>query len=136
MQLYFESPTPQYRLVADAASNFVAAVNRSLKMGVNSNCKIEVEFRTDVFKYLFNNKGRKPPTGRGLVYDLDDFDKTYFTDNWYVAYDKLGDGCCVDFPIRLESKLRWSTLVYNSSGNIKQRVFSEIICATLVKSRC
>ena len=105
-------------------------------MGVNSNCKIEVEFRSDVFRYLFNNKGRKPPTGRGLFYDLDDFDRTYFTDNWYVVYDKLGDGCCVDFPIRLESKLRWSTLVYNSSGNVKPRVFSEIICATLVKSRC
>ena len=80
-------------------------------MGVNSNCKIEVEFRSDIFRYLFNNKGRKPPTGRGLFYDLDDFDRTYFTDNWYVVYDKLGDGCCVDFPIRLESKLRWSTLV-------------------------
>ena len=57
---------------------------------------------------------------------MDDFDRMNFTGNWYVVYDKLGDGC-VDFLIRLESKLRWSTLVYNSSGNLKPRVLSEIV---------
>ena len=129
----FESPSPQYRLVADAASTFIAAVNKSLKSGVNTNCKIEIKFRTDVFRYLFNNKGRKPTTGRGLFYNLDDFDTTYFTDNWY---DKLGDGCTIDFPVRLESKLKWSSVVYNCTGNVKPRVFSEIVCATLVKTRC
>ena len=51
-------------------------------------------------------------------------------------YDKLGDGCCIDFPIRLESKLKWSTIVYNGNGVVKPRVFNEIVCATLVKNRC
>ena len=64
---------------------------------------------------------------------LADFDTTYFRDNWYIVYDRLG---CIDFPIRLENKLKWSTIVYDCNGTIKPRVFTEIICATLVKSRC
>ena len=49
-------------------------------------------------------------------YYLEEFNSTYFSDNWYIVYDKLGDGCKVDFPIRLESKIRWSSVVYNFDG--------------------
>ena len=28
-----------------------------------------------------------------------------------IAYDKLGNGCKVDFPVRLESRIKWSGLV-------------------------
>ena len=131
----FESPSPAYRVIADAVSSFRAAVDRSLKAGLNCNNRIEIEFRVDVFKYLFSGKGRTPPTGRGLFYDLEDFDATFFTSNWYIAYDKLGDGCCVDFPIRLESKLKWSSVVFTSSRTMKPKLFTEIICITLVKCR-
>lgn len=31
---------------------------------------------------------------------MNDFDSTYFKGDWNVAYDKLGDGCTIDFPIR------------------------------------
>ena len=112
----FESPSPGYRLVADATSHFISAVQRSLKLGVNCSNRIEVEFRIGVFKYLFNSKGVNPPTGRGRFYNLEDFDTTYFIDNWYIVYDKLGDGCCVDFPI----------VVYNSNGS--QSVYGDDLC--------
>lgn len=55
---YFESPSPAYRLIADSASSFKAAVDRSLKAGVNCNNRIDIDFRVDVFKYLFSGKGR------------------------------------------------------------------------------
>ena len=119
-------------MIADATSHLIAAVQRSLKSGVN---RLDLDFRTDIFRFLFNGRGRNPPRGRGLFYDLDDFDKTYFKDDWYVAYDKLGDGCTIDFPVRLESKIRWSPKVYNADGTVKSRIFSEIICITLVKMR-
>ena len=68
---------------------------------------------------------------------LEEFNSTYFSDNWYIiVYDKLGDRCKVHFPFRLESKIRWSSVVYNSDGSVKPRVFTEIISVTLVKSRC
>jgi hypothetical protein len=37
-------------------SAFSAAVNISLKMGVNRGCNISVNFRTDVFEFLFKHK--------------------------------------------------------------------------------
>ena len=132
----FETPSPGYRLVADATSNLKAAIQRSLKSGVGCSNRLEVEFRTDVFRFLFNCKGRIPPKGRGLFYDLEDFDTTFFDDNWYIVYDKLGDGCRVHFPIRLESKIKWSRTVFNSDGSVKPRVFTEMIYVTLVKNRC
>lgn len=131
----FESPVPQYRVIADAASHFMAAVQKSLKSGVNCNNRLDLEFKTDVFRFLFNGKGRNPPKGRGLFYDMDDFDRTYFRDDWCVAYDKLGDGCAIDFPVRLENKIRWSPVVFSVDCTVKPRIFSEILCVTLVKKR-
>ena len=85
-------------------------------------------------KFLFNGKGSEPPCGRGLIYYLEEFNSTYFSDDWYIVYNRLGDGCKVDFPIiRLESKIRWSSVVYNSDGSVKPKVFTEIISVTLVK---
>ena len=51
-----------------------------------------------------------------------------FSDNWHVVYDKLGDGCSVELTsqFRLESKIKWSSVVYNFDGNIKPRVFTEM----------
>ena len=131
----FDSPVPPYRVIADAASHLIAAVQKSLKSGVICNNRLDIEFRTDVYRFLFNGKGRNPPNGRGLFYDLNDFDKTFFYADWYVAYDKLGDGYAVDFPIRLESKIMWSPRVFNADGTVKPRIFIEIICVTLVKMR-
>ena len=87
-------------MIVDATSHLKAAIHSSLKAGVNCKNKFDLEFRTDVYRFLFNGKGTTPPTGRGLFYNFQDFGETYFTDDWYVAYDKLGDGCKVDFPIR------------------------------------
>ena len=138
LKLYssFESPTPSLRDIMDATSQLKAAVHKSLKSGVNKNNRLELEFRTDIFRFLFHGKGKTPPTGRGLFYDLQDFDTTYFSDNWYIVYDKLGDGCRIDFPVRLESKIKWSSIVYNFDGSVKPRIFTEMIFVTLVKSRC
>jgi len=62
----------------------------------------------DVFQFLFSDKGTTPPTGRGKFYELEEFSSAYFPAGWHIVYDRLGDGCRVDFPIRLESKLKWS----------------------------
>ena len=74
----FESPTPPFRVISDATVAFITALQKSLKSGINKNCRFDLEFRSDVFRFLFDSKGRNPPKGRGLFYDLNDFDKTYF----------------------------------------------------------
>lgn len=56
----FESPQPSYRLIADATSHLKCAISRSLKLGVSCSNILEIEFRVDVFRYLFHGKGHKP----------------------------------------------------------------------------
>ena len=136
----FEAPCPEYRLVADNFSNFIAEVHRSLKLGVNVNCSFSVAFRTDVFNFLFKGKGSVPPTGRGNFFDLADFSNVYFPHDWYVVYDKLGNGCKVVFPVRLESKVRFSRPVYSKKSDgslvLQPKTFTEMVYVSLVKIRC
>ena len=128
-------------MIADNVSNLVLQVQRSLKLGVNLNCMFTVECRVDVFNFLFKGKGRPPPAGHGLFYDLSAFSSTYFPSDWHVVYNRLGDGCRVDFPLRLQSKLKRSSKVYikdttNGNMSLKPRTFTEVVCVKLVKCRC
>lgn len=133
----FEAPCPEYRLVADNISSFISEVHRSLKLGVNVNCSFSVAFRIDVFNFLFRGKGSMPPTGQGNFFDLADFSNVYFPDDWYVVYDKLGNGCRVVFPVRLESKVRFSSPVYTKKSIVLQpKTFTEMVYVSLVKTRC
>ena len=77
-----------------------------------------------------------PKVEEDYFYELEDFNTTYFSGDWHVVFDKLGDGCKVDFPLRIENKLKWSSLVYNFDGSVKSRIFTEMISVTIVKSRC
>ena len=42
-----------------------------------------VSFRTDVFEYLFGDKGRDCPHRWGLFCEFDDFDNAFFPNDWY-----------------------------------------------------
>ena len=136
----YEDPSPPYRVITDNVSSLVSSIWHSLKLGVNRNCKFSLEFTTDVFNFLFSGKGTTPPNGWGKFYGLEDFGSTYFPAGWHVVYDRLGDGCRIDFPIRLESKLKWSTTLYSKQedGTLvpKPKTFTEMICVSLVKVRC
>ena len=96
----------------DCVSSFLDAVNKSLKKGVNKACHLTVDFCTDVFAFLFGSKGSPYEHGKGCLYTLDDFDRTYFPQDWQTVHDRLGDGCTVDFPIRMYSWVKWSPTVY------------------------
>ena len=62
--------------------------------------------------YIFHNKGSNCDFDTGRLYTLDNFDRTYFTADWYRVYDKLGDSYELEFPVRMCSKLKWSAVVY------------------------
>lgn len=109
-------------------------------MGGLAGSSFSIEFRTDVFNFLFGGKGSDPQSGRGKIYNIDDFDPLYFRNDWHTVYDKLADGCTVDFPIRLESKLKWSPTMYDKVDDTtvspKCRYFTEVLVVTLVKKPC
>ena len=77
--------------------------------------------------------------GLGRWYENEDFNTEYFP-SWSKCHDKLGDGCTIDFPIRLHSKLKWSTRTFikQDDGTVmpKARSFEEVLVVNLVKKRC
>ena len=71
----FTNPKPMMRDILNDTSTFMDAINRSLKMGMNRGCRLTVKFRTDVFKFLFEGKGREYSYGTGRLYKQEDFDE-------------------------------------------------------------
>lgn len=136
----FNTPNPEARYILDSISNFIDGINRSLRLGTVRQGKFSVEFRTDVFKALFDGKGETAKTGRGCLYRKDDFDSRYFPPSWYQCWDRLGDGCEVEFPIQLHSHIRYSPLCFTlDTSNTpipKLRSFSEILSVSVIKRRC
>ena len=97
---------------------------------------ITVPFRTDVYMFLFGRKGKEPSHGLGRWYENEDFNTEYFP-SWSKCHDKLGDGCTIDFPIRLHmQKLKWSTRTFikQDDGTVmpKARSFEEVLVVNLV----
>ena len=116
-------------------SDFITALQHSLKAGVNLHCRFTVHFRTDVYRFLFGDKGHHAHKKEGRLFMLDDFCKEYFSGEWHRCYDRLRDGCEVDFPIRITSKLRWSTAVYDENCVHKPKCYTEILNVAVLKKR-
>ena len=108
-------------------------------MGVNRGGRISVPFRTDVFRFLFKDKGTICQHGRGLYFELEHFNTEFFPAGWNKVLDRLGDGCEVQFPVRLHSHLRWGQTVYKEDGDgelkKKQKTYEEICTIWLIKQR-
>ena len=104
-------------------------------MGVNRGCRLTVNFR------LFKDKGSEYQHGTGRLYTLADFETAYFPPDWYRLQDRLGDGCKIDFPVRLFCKVKWSPTVYVSSEERtvvlpKKKYFEEVCMVWIAKQRC
>ena len=69
---YF-NPQPSVREITDSVSNFLTGLSGSLKSGAIRKCQFTVEFRMDVFRYLFRDRGTKPTRGVGKLYQKVDF---------------------------------------------------------------
>lgn len=110
-------------------------------MGVNKGSWFSVNFRTDVFKYLSKDKGSEHPHSTGRLYTLDEFDSAYFPTDWYRLHDRLGDGCEIEFPVCMVSKVKWSPTFYcrdDNSGRVtpKKKYFEEVCTVWILKRRC
>ena len=60
----YEGPRPAFQVVSDNVSSLILGIQGSLRRGINLNCKFNVEFRIDVFSYLFSGRCSLPPSGQ------------------------------------------------------------------------
>ena len=135
----YSHPQPSPSLIRDAISSFLCSLHSSLNVGTIRCCKFSIEFRIDIYNFLFDGKGSKPTSGKGLLYYQDDFHSEYFSEDWFLSYDRLGNGCCVDFPIRMQPTLKQGPTRYlrRNSELVKQkRVYLEYLVVNIVKCRC
>lgn len=138
----YHDPQPTDSAVQHSVNNFCMAVARSLKVGCIRANEFNVEFSLDVFRSLFNNKGTVTAldgSTRGKLYELSDFED-HFPKGWNTLYNKLGDGCTVDFPIVMLPSINYGPKRYYKKCNGSvigiTRFFSEIVSVSLYKRTC
>lgn len=76
-----------------------------------------MEFRHDVFKYLFHNKGRKSPEKYWTLYEEGDFSKCQLPNLWNCVFDKHGDGHRMRFPVKMRTLLGRSPKSHEKLGD-------------------
>ena len=135
----FLHPSPSKRAIMDHTSKLVAAIQKSLKTGTLRNNKVSLEFSSDVYSSVFQGKGLKGRNGWQLMTQQDMESCCCLPKDWHTRWDSLGDGCSIDFPLKLRWKLKWSPLHYRKlpSGNVekKKQTFSETLDMFIVKKR-
>ena len=124
------------RTVLDSASQFIFQIGRSLLAGTIRKNRLSLNMQTDVFQFLFADKGIIAERGY-KEYGRDDFDDRYFTDEWYVKYDQNGDGCAVEFPIKMKSCVTWTRCkAFSKKIEIHvKKLFFERLYVFVVKKR-
>ena len=70
----------------------MSAIKDSLRCGVVRKCSFTISFRSDVYNFLFSGKGSTVSGRRCLSYSENDFNPDLFPSDWFVSYDRLGDG--------------------------------------------
>ena len=69
----FNNPHPQEHVIRESVGNFTLAIDRSLRVACLKKTVLQVPFRHDVVKFLFQDKQEL---------NLGDFDNDYFPYGW------------------------------------------------------
>ena len=131
---YFEDPKPVRSIILDEVGRLQIAISKSLRSPKQRKA-VTVEFRGDVFKKLFGNKGKKH--GRWRLLEEKHFPQSYFRDDWYRMLDLHGQGTRISFPMKVRHYISWSPKSYSttSTGAVTEarRAFQEKITVYFIK---
>ena len=108
------NPQPTAELVAAGRDMLHTAILENLKS--KSILPTLVNFRHDVFRYLFKNKGVKSEDGRHLLLEKDDFDRCHLPQQWDQILDRLGNGTRVEFLVKAKLFLSRSPKTHQVIG--------------------
>lgn len=129
----YHLPQPPEDVILENVSVLKYSIEQSLMAGSIRKYKFTVPFRHDVFKHLFEQKEDR-------CYALADFPPHLFPSGWNTVYSVIGDGCTVEFPVKMTPYLKWSRKCYykktDGSLDVKPRYFTECVIVSLNKNRC
>lgn len=108
------NPRPTAELVAAGIDMLHIAILENLKS--KSILPTQVNFRHDVFRYLFKSKGVESEDGRHLLLEKDDFARCHLPQQWDQLLDRLGNGTKVEFPVKAKLFLSCSPKTHQVIG--------------------
>ena len=117
------------------------AIDRSLRAGTTKSTTVKVEFRHDIFKFLFQNKQQLTSQDFPSKWFVDGWDQCYFERRRYNGQHRHYNGYRLIYPITINSKyLVWSKSKFFKDDNnrivYKSKVFVEMISFNLRKASC
>lgn len=101
---YFASPKPELAIIQQNVDRLRHGILECLRHK-SPEQRITMEFRHDVFKYLFHSKGRKSPEKNWTLFEEGDFSKWQLPNQWNCVFDKHGDGYRMRFPVKMRTLL-------------------------------
>ena len=126
------------RLVLDSVSLMIFHIQRSLAAGTIRRNTVCMDFATDVFRFLFGGKGVDVGKKGYKDYNLTDFSAEYFVDGWHANFDENGDGCAIDFPLKMKSCIQWRKVkgfIKTQGRSHSSSLFAERVYIFVVKKR-
>ena len=97
---------------------------------------VSLEFRHDIFKFLFHGKGKKAEKRNWILYEENDFAVCKLPHNWSCLYDRHGDGSRIRFPFKMRTFLAQSPKTYQRENYAiveAPRAYTEKISIKFVK---
>ena len=139
----FDAPKPPDDITAHAVGNFTLAMDRSLRAGTTKSTQVTVEFRHDIFKYLFNNKINLSAQDFPCKWFVNGWDQCYFERRSHRNEHKHYNGYRLLYPVIVKNKyLAWSRSKFcqnsssTSSVTSKRQVFVEMVSFSVRKVSC
>lgn len=130
---YFNKPQPREETILNEVSRL--RVNFECYLKNKQRGAVTIDFRGDVFKFLFKGKGKEQRSWVSL--DSSHFSRKYFPPGWDKLCDMHGQGLKACYPVKLRHFISWSPkkFIKDKEGNLKEapRAYTEKLSFQFVK---
>ncbi|CAB3981177.1 Hypothetical predicted protein [Paramuricea clavata] len=131
---YFEKPDPSQDVVLDCVDRLRREILSCLKRK-GPQQRISIDFRHDVYKFLFVGKGKQAEQRGYILFEENDFSKCRLPKYWNCLFDQHGDGIKINFPVKMRHFLARSRKSFVRKGGRMEVpcALTEKISLTFVK---
>ena len=112
------NPKPAAELLFCSVDLLLTAIFENLKS--KSLLPTVLNFRHDVFRALFKDRGVQAENGKHVLFTKDDFERCNLPEQWDQILDQLGNGIKITFPVKARTHISLSPKTYKViSGKLK-----------------
>ena len=128
---------PTSDIIQDCVGRLTTTIDKSLRLGSSRHRSFNIEFRHDVYRYLW---------GDNTVLNFENFNTSYFSIGWDQHYKYNDDeghnyGTRIEFPIKTKLKVQYNPQAFymdSSDSKLinKKASFIELLNVKLKKINC